>query len=76
MAASITQLHTVEETEASLRLDVFLQSRHEDLSRSRLQNLIADGDVSVNGAGVRSSYRVRTGDRVELRIPEPVELGA
>ena len=76
VAAPITRLHTVEETEASLRLDVFLQARHEDLSRSRLQNLIADGNVSVNGAGMRSSYRVRTGDRIELRIPEPVKLGA
>ncbi len=76
MAAPITQLHTVEDSEASLRLDVFLQSRHEDLSRSRLQHLIADGDVTVNGAVVRSSHRVRTGDAVELRIPEPVELSA
>ncbi|MEE3039603.1 MAG: RluA family pseudouridine synthase [Candidatus Latescibacterota bacterium] len=72
----ITKLHTVDDAEASLRLDVFLQSRHEDLSRSRLQGLIADGDVSVNGAHVRSSYRVRSGDAVELRVPKPVELGA
>lgn len=76
MTARTPQSRTVEEADVGARLDVFLQLHHADISRSRLQNLIGDGEVSVNGAPARSSYRVRLGDTIELRIPAPVELAA
>ncbi|MBT3344668.1 MAG: RluA family pseudouridine synthase [Gemmatimonadetes bacterium] len=76
MSAPAPQSHTVDEAAAGARLDVFLQSLHDEISRSRLQNLISDGDVTVNGAHVRPSYRVREGDTIELIIPEPIKLAA
>ena len=39
----------VQEVEADQRLDLFRQHCPE-LSRSRIQTLVKDGDVSVNGA--------------------------
>lgn len=65
---------TVDEEDESTRLDVFLQEACVDLSRSRLQRLIADGAVRVDNALQKSSYRVRLGERVELDVPAPVAL--
>jgi len=50
-------------------LDRFLAAAQTDLSRSRLQLLIRDGHVSVNGRAARASMRLRDGDRVEVEIP-------
>lgn len=53
------------------RLDHFLVSRSLALSRSRIQELIKKGAVSVNGMVSRPSSRVRTGDHITLSIPPP-----
>ena len=54
---------------AGERLDRFLAAAQTDLSRSRLQHLIRDGHVSVNGRAGRASQRLRDGDRVRVEIP-------
>ncbi len=64
----------VDEAESGMRLDVYLaESNDLDLTRSRIQKLIAEGCVTVNEqpAG-RSSYRLKTGDIVAIVVPEPV----
>lgn len=53
------------------RLDVFLQEQLSQYSRSRLQDWIKAGLVRVNGTGERASYRVRSGETIEV---EPAEL--
>jgi 23S rRNA pseudouridine1911/1915/1917 synthase len=53
------------------RLDVFLQERLPEYSRSRLQQWVKDGRVLVNGAAGRSSYRLKGDETVEV---EPAEL--
>lgn len=62
---------TVEEDAAGERLDRFLARRLPDLSRARLQGLIADGRVVVDGGSARASLRVRSGQTVRMSIPEP-----
>jgi 23S rRNA pseudouridine1911/1915/1917 synthase len=52
-------------------LDRFLAAVQTDLSRNRLQGLIRDGRVHVNGRAARASLRVRHGDRVTVEIPPP-----
>lgn len=52
------------------RLDAVLAAAWGDLSRSRLQRLIADGHALVNGAPARKAMTVAEGDRVDLAIPE------
>jgi 23S rRNA pseudouridine1911/1915/1917 synthase len=66
--------YRVEEGNAGERLDVFLAKENPELSRSHIQKLITGEQVTVNGDPVRSSYRVKPGDEVVLRVPPPREL--
>lgn len=59
--------------EEILRIDRFLGSRLEQVSRSYLQKLVKDGAVLVNGKPVKSSYKIKNGDRIRLEIPDAVE---
>lgn len=53
------------------RLDVFLARMDETLSRSRVQRLIADGHVMVDGKTPKASQRLSEGATVEVEMPEP-----
>jgi 23S rRNA pseudouridine1911/1915/1917 synthase len=53
------------------RLDAFLAGQLADLSRSIIQKAIEAGEVTVNGAPVKASYKVRRGDHIRIRLPEP-----
>jgi len=54
------------------RIDSYLASRVDDLTRSRAQELIKTGFVKVNGSAPKASYRLRQGDQISLSIPPPV----
>lgn len=58
------------------RLDVFLQERLPDLSRTRLVELIGSYLVKVDGRVEKPSHRMRPGETVVVTVPppEPVEL--
>lgn len=43
----------------------------EDYSRSQIQLWIEEGHVTVNGASVKSNYKLAEGDLVSVTIPEP-----
>ena len=64
----------VEEVEANQRLDLFLRARLTEFSRSRIQGLVKNGNVLVNGNIARQAYLVQVGDKIELDVPEPVAL--
>jgi 23S rRNA pseudouridine1911/1915/1917 synthase len=58
------------------RMDVFLTACLPEFSRSRLQGLIRDGFVTVNGEPVTKTGRsLEPGERIEIRIPPPVPSG-
>jgi len=61
---------TVSSEQARQRLDRVLAEALPAFSRARLQTLIRDGFVSLNGKPPRPRDLVRTGDMVELREPE------
>ena len=65
---------TVPEEAGGLRLDKWLTSQIEDLTRTAVQNLVESGEVLVNGKTVAKNYKQKAGDVVEINIPEPVEL--
>jgi 23S rRNA pseudouridine1911/1915/1917 synthase len=68
-----TYQHTGETAE---RLDKFLVSRLPEFSRARLQGLISDGFVLVNGEPAKKSGQLLDpGTAVEVRIPPPVPSG-
>lgn len=58
---------------AGTRLDVFLTEYFKDLTRSRIQKLIADGEVTVNQSATKANTKLKIGDVVEVNIPEPKE---
>ncbi|AFY49933.1 pseudouridine synthase, RluA family [Nostoc sp. PCC 7524] len=65
--------------EDSTRLDRYLAEELPDLSRSRIQQLIEQGKVQLNGRVCTSKkISVKVGDRITLEIPEaqPLELKA
>ncbi len=41
-----------------------------DLSRARVQRLLADGRIRVDGRAAKASSRLRGGERVEVEVPE------
>ena len=58
--------------EAGARLDRYLAGRLPELSRTRIQELIDEGHVRLNGALARRSYRVAAGETIEVEVlPRP-----
>lgn len=53
------------------RLDHFLQSQLPDMSRTRLQGLVKDGDILLNGAKTKPNTALKMGDLIVVEIPEP-----
>lgn len=59
----------------SIRLDRWLTDQLPDLSRSRLQKLIEQGHVQVNGhVCISKKALVQQDDRIQVEIPEPKPL--
>lgn len=52
------------------RLDHYITEQVPRLSRSRLQALIKDGHILVNGEGARANDKVRAGDTITFSEPE------
>ena len=65
---------TFEEAEP-IRIDGFISSNIEDISRSYSQKLIESGNVLVNGEIVTSKKeRLKMGDEILICLPKPEEL--
>lgn len=58
------------------RLDQYLAAHIEELSRARVQKLIDDGLIKVNGAAARASLKLKEGDLIEVILPPPEVLEA
>jgi len=69
-------LLTANPADAGKRLDVFLQERLPEHSRSRIQQWVKAGRVRMEGQPQRPSYRVRGGERIEVQPAEPPPLKA
>jgi 23S rRNA pseudouridine1911/1915/1917 synthase len=58
------------------RLDKFLVGQLQEFSRSRIQSLIADGLVDVNGrAAKKAGQTLESGFEITVRIPPPAPTG-
>jgi 23S rRNA pseudouridine1911/1915/1917 synthase len=53
------------------RVDAFLAARIPRLTRSAVGRLIDEGLVTIEGASVKASYKVRLGDNICVEIPPP-----
>lgn len=65
---SLTRTFVVSSDEEGVRLDTFLASQIEGWSRARLQQLIADEEVLVNGKPSKASHKLRVKDEIEVEL--------
>lgn len=61
---------TVEPALAGQRLDVFLGSRLEAVSRSQIAKLGQDGHITVNGKNAKPSLKLKSCDNVSIVLPK------
>jgi 23S rRNA pseudouridine1911/1915/1917 synthase len=69
-AGPIAEERSFEAPSGGERLDKLAAAQFHDLSRARVQQLIAAGLVDVEGRPAAASDRPRTGARVRLRLPQ------
>ena len=61
--------------ESDIRIDKFLSDVYPDLSRTYIQKLIKDGNVSVNDKiCTKSSNKIAEEDEIVLNVPNPIPL--
>lgn len=71
--SEFSQSLIVTHTDIGQRLDRFVAQQLPDLSRSRIQQLITEGQLTKSGDSITDcSYRVKSGDSFDLNIPPPV----
>jgi 23S rRNA pseudouridine1911/1915/1917 synthase len=61
----------VSESNVDTRLDSFLAAQIDGWSRARLQRLIEDEDVLVNGKPAKAALKLRAGDEIEVELSAP-----
>lgn len=66
-------MFTVTEEESGERLDKYLAGLMPEVSRSFLQKLLKQGQVTVNDKNVKANYNIREKDVIYLNVPEAVE---
>jgi 23S rRNA pseudouridine1911/1915/1917 synthase len=66
---------TIEPERAGERLDRYLASHFPGLSRSRIQALIEQGRVAVDGVARKPSHHLIAGESVAVEIPPPPSAG-
>lgn len=64
----------IENKDIGKRLDLFLQERFPSFSRSHFSKLIEDGLVTVNNKKVKSGWKLRLGEVVEVEFKEPEKI--
>ncbi len=56
------------------RIDRFLTSAVNEMSRSYIHKLIQSGDIKVNDAVTNKNYRLSENDLIKISVPEPQNL--
>lgn len=69
----------VEQSDAGMRLDLFLIKQAEQkslgISRASIQRLIRQGEITVDAKPVKAHHRVKAGEAVRVRFGEPKPSG-
>ena len=66
--------YTIEEQQAGERIDKAVSSLQTEWSRTQIGNWVSEGVLTVNGEVVKPKYKVKTGDVIEITVPEVEEL--
>lgn len=67
------ELHLVSDISGE-RIDKFLCANLDGLSRSYIQKLLKDGNITVGGQKVKANYKLSASDEITVLIPQPETL--
>lgn len=67
------EIYKVEDPEA-IRIDQYLSIQDDDLTRTYVKKLIDDSRIVVNGKIAKASYKVKSGDNIEVDMPDMEEV--
>lgn len=56
------------------RIDTFLVSNLTDISRSRIQKLIEENQITVNDKNINKNYKLKKNDSIIIQIQQPKEI--
>lgn len=62
----------VSEESEEERIDKYLNEVMDSVSRSYIQKLLSDGNITVNGRNVKSNYKVRQEDDIRIFLPTAI----
>ena len=78
MIESSTQRLLIDVGSAGIRLDLFLadhfkpaKGSQRGLSRSEIQRLISEGQITLNGSATKASARIKSNDQINIRLLPP-----
>lgn len=63
----------VDNASSGTRIDKFISENAEEFTRSYIQKMIDEANVTVNGAAVKSNYKIKSGDVINICVPEVKE---
>ena len=66
-------MNYIVDNKEGVRIDRWIPDNIDNISRSFAQNLIDDGKVLLNDRTTRSNVKVKSGDRIDIFLPEPAE---
>ena len=66
------ELIVTDRADAKQRLDHFLQQQLPDMSRTRIQSLVKDGHILLNGSSTKPNMALKLNDHIVIEIPEAV----
>ena len=65
---------TVNDEYTGQRIDKLISALYDSMSRSAIQKILDEGNVTVNGIIVTKNYKVRPNDKISVVIPKPKDL--
>ena len=66
--------YLVKNSDAGQRIDKLLSIQLTDFTRSYIQKLLSNRAVLIHGQPIKSNYKVKEGDYIQVEIPEPEVL--
>jgi 23S rRNA pseudouridine1911/1915/1917 synthase len=63
------KVHSLIAGERDVRLDKYVCQQFPELSRARVQRLIADGHITVNGQPAKPGLKLNIGDKLKVAVP-------
>ena len=67
--------YIVDVEDKNLRIDIFINKKNIELSRTRIKNLILNSNVMLNGSTlIDPSKKISEGDNISIIIPEPKKI--